>query len=271
MIKNKTSKMRYKKFMWHVQAHLVNTAMLNTSSNAGDRNLTMFDKFQRFEAFSFALKNGFRNDYKKQLRIIFLKMRNKVSISNILPEMRALALMYGYDTKDDADWNYLWQLYVEAEVDADRKLLMKAFSQFKDKDKINKILLNSLDEKMMRIQDTIPMLANIVRVHARKDTWEFVVKNYKRFRERYGGGYQFGQLMSEVAGGFSSPEAYKEVKDFFKKHPIGKKNSMTEKQILEKIQNNIHKHSSHDSQVYMKHIESWVNKELEKVKLKRKL
>ena len=47
-----------------------------------------------------------------------------------------------------------------------------------------RILLNSLDEKMMRIQDTIPMLANIVRVHARKDTWEFVVKNYKRFRER---------------------------------------------------------------------------------------
>ena len=54
--------------------------------------------------------------------------------------MRALALMYGYDTKDDADWNYLWQLYVEAEVDADRKLLMKAFSQFKDKDKINKLV-----------------------------------------------------------------------------------------------------------------------------------
>ena len=44
--------------------------------------------------------------------------------------------MYGYNSTNDAHWNYLWQLYTMSGVDADRKIIMRAFAQFKEKDKV---------------------------------------------------------------------------------------------------------------------------------------
>lgn len=36
----------------------------------------------------------------------------------------------------------------------------------------------------MRVQDTIPMLANIVKLGSRKQVWDFFVKRYEDFKER---------------------------------------------------------------------------------------
>lgn len=58
------------------------------------------------------------------------------SLKGLSPENRALALMYGYNSTNDAHWNYLWQLYSMSGVDADRKIIMRAFAQFKEKDKV---------------------------------------------------------------------------------------------------------------------------------------
>ena len=47
------------------------------------------------------------------------------------------------------------------------------------------MLKKSLDKDTMRIQDTIPFLANVVKMGSRNQVWEFVVKNYETFSDRY--------------------------------------------------------------------------------------
>lgn len=47
-----------------------------------------------------------------------------------------------------------------------------------------RILERSLDKNTMRVQDTIPLLANIVKIGSRQQVWDFVVKNYDNFRDR---------------------------------------------------------------------------------------
>lgn len=52
--------------------------------------------------------------------------------------------MYGYNSTNDAHWNYLWQLYSMSGVDADRKIIMRAFAQFKEKDKVEQYENNTI-------------------------------------------------------------------------------------------------------------------------------
>ena len=59
------------------------------------------------------------------------------SLIGLSPENRALALMYGYNSTNEKDWDFLWKLYEKSEVDTDRKIIMKALAQFKEKEKIN--------------------------------------------------------------------------------------------------------------------------------------
>lgn len=47
-----------------------------------------------------------------------------------------------------------------------------------------RILNKSLNRNTMRVQDTIPMLANIVKLGSRKQVWDFFVKRYEDFKER---------------------------------------------------------------------------------------
>jgi len=262
MLPDKNDKIKYKKYIWKLQSHLVNIDMLECGEKAVKRNLTIFERLQRFEAFSFALKHHFCKKYRKKIEECFQDMVHEKDMKNMTSENRALALMYGYNATNEMHWNHLWKLYSTSEVDADRKIVMRAFAQFRDHDKINLILQKSLDTSTMRLQDTIPMLSNIVKMGSRKLVWDFVVKHYERFKERYGGGYQLGQLMSEVAGGFNSHDMLKEVKAFLKIHPIGAKGSRTELQVLEKINNNIHRHSDGESnRRTIKKIKDWLEEE----------
>lgn len=63
-------------------------------------------------------------------------------MKNMTSENRALALMYGYNATNEMHWNHLWKIYSTSEVDADRKIVMRAFAQFRDHDKINLYVIN---------------------------------------------------------------------------------------------------------------------------------
>ena len=51
-------------------------------------------------------------------------------------ELRALAIVFGSDPKNDDDFKFLWKKYVNTPLDAERRYIMKAFSRVKDKKKL---------------------------------------------------------------------------------------------------------------------------------------
>ena len=51
-------------------------------------------------------------------------------------ELRALAIVFGSNPKNDDDFNFLWKTYVNTPLDAERRFIMKAFSRVKDKKKL---------------------------------------------------------------------------------------------------------------------------------------
>lgn len=61
---------------------------------------------------------------------------------------------------------------------------------------------------------------------------------------------------------------FTQVKKFLTKHSLGKKGSRTERQVLEKMKNNMDKHISSVSDKKSDKIESWVKKEIKKIESK---
>ena len=51
-------------------------------------------------------------------------------------ELRALAIVFGSNPKNEDDFKFLWKTYVETPLDAERRFIMKAFSRVKDKRKL---------------------------------------------------------------------------------------------------------------------------------------
>merc|ERR1719450_1383859 len=223
MMNDKEVKAKYKKYVWRLQTHLVNESMLNINITRDNTSLTLFERVQRMEAFSYGLKNNITRKYKSRLEDIFEEMvHHGDRLPGLSPEIRALAITYGHDSSDDRHWDFLWKLYVNSPVDTDRKIVMKAFALYRDKDRVTQMPEKSLDTNTMRVQDTIPFLSIIVKISSRKQVWDYVTKNYQHFKDRYSGGYHLGQLLGEIASGFTKEEELKEdfvsFRGYFQRH-----------------------------------------------------
>lgn len=46
------------------------------------------------------------------------------------------------------------------------------------------MLDKSLDTNTIRVQDTIPFISIIVKISSRKQVWDYVTKNYQKFKDR---------------------------------------------------------------------------------------
>eukprot|EP00795_Rhopilema_esculentum_P007813 gene7813-13677_t len=254
IIQNKKIKKLYKKYFWYLMSHLVDKSMLDARNKAPT---DPYEVFQRFDTFSFVMKYNFRKDFKEKLGDLFQDIKNNETNSDLSAELRALAMVFGSDPKDDEDFDFLWQSYVNAPLDAERRFIMKAFSRVKDKKK--------LQMQKVRVQDTIPLMMTLVKLGGRKQVWEFIENNFDGLAKRYGGRYQLGSLVAEVAGGFYKKKDYERVKKFISTHSLGEKGSRTEKQVLEKMKTNVDKHSSSTAKTKSEKIEKWIKKEIRKL------
>ena len=70
------------------------------------------------------------------MNIFLFFIAPRYRIPGLSAELRALAIIFGFDPKDDDDFKYLWKTYVETPFDSDRRFIMKAFSRVKDKKKL---------------------------------------------------------------------------------------------------------------------------------------
>uniref|UniRef100_A0A7M5XDN7 Aminopeptidase n=2 Tax=Clytia hemisphaerica TaxID=252671 RepID=A0A7M5XDN7_9CNID len=269
LVQDKKLKLKYMKYIWYLQSNLIIPQMVRDRSDVSQ--FTAFERMQRFDTMSFGLKFNLSGEVKNETRKVFNSLVSTNSSSDdISPENRALALMYGFNPNSTDHLSYLWKLFKESPLDSDRRILMRSIPQFRSQ--INQTLEKSLNTSITRVQDSISLLASLVKNGFRKEVWDFFIKNYDVFHKRYGGGYQMGQLFGEVAGGFTTQDMYKTVEKFLEDHPIGAKGSRSNMLVMEKIKNNINRHSNSTSNTHVANqIKDWLDNESNKTGNKRTL
>ncbi|XP_068748883.1 glutamyl aminopeptidase-like [Montipora capricornis] len=232
---SKNNRPLYKKFLWHLQDHLID--FLGTKDTGSDQKRSF-----RYDVLSEAMKSGQRKDINEIFTLLFnrLKKRSFESLPNVGPNFRYLAFSFGANKSNEKDWDYLWSVYQQSPFDADRKYLMTVITSF-DTDSIrSRNLLLSLDDSKVRPQDSLYWIEQINKGTSKPDPrWSFIVSNWKTLARRYGGTYKLGNLVKAVAGSFHTTKQLKMVKDTFKALPSGELALRAQKQTLEKIRRNI--------------------------------
>ncbi|KAF1744916.1 hypothetical protein MXB_909 [Myxobolus squamalis] len=184
----------------------------------------------------FALKHNFAAEEKKKLRKLFKYLVSKNLPGYPNPEIRTLALIFGYKREKEREFYVQWKLYMDSTSDFDKKILLKNLATFSDI-KLNKINLeNAFNQSMVKIQDGLLFLANILKQALTfKNSWEYVTSKWEILLERYGSDSELTEFLLNLVNFFDNDEKLSTILEFIKS-----KNYSTEllsiKRIYEKIE-----------------------------------
>ncbi|KAL9980013.1 hypothetical protein ACROYT_G008544, partial [Oculina patagonica] len=232
---NKPHKLLYKKFLWHLQDHLID--LVGEKDTGTDQ-----ERYFRYDVLSEAMKSGQRKDIKKRFACLFSQLKNTSlgSLPGVGSNFRNLAFSFGVNKSSEEDWDFLWSVYQQSPFDADRKFLMNVITSFNTDNIRSRNLLFSLDKNKVRPQDSLYWIEQINKGNGKIDArWDFIVKYWKTLARRYGGSYKLGNLIKAVAGSFHTEDQLKMVKDFFGSLTPGEIAVRAQSKTLEKIQRNI--------------------------------
>ena len=138
---------------------------------------------------------------------------------------------------DERTYKQLLQLYSTTQIPEEKRILLAALGQFKDPGIIKRYLDFSLTSKV-RIQDLLIVFSSVAaNTHSREILLQWMKRNWEKIKKYE----KSGKILMTMLESFITPHVdknkAKELKDFFKKHPL--KYKMTLNRSFEKVERNI--------------------------------
>ena len=170
----------------------------------------------------------------KELLASFLKT------GELSPDLRGPVYMIAAENGGGTDYENLFGIYRKSGLQEEKVRVLRALTRFPQREIIGRALAFSLSADV-RAQDAFIVLAGFgSNRHARKLAWEFIKRNWKMLVKRYasGGLGLMTRIIDGATSGFTSPEALRDIENFFKSHPVpGTERAM--KQSVEAVRANI--------------------------------
>jgi puromycin-sensitive aminopeptidase len=127
------------------------------------------------------------------------------------------------------------QLAEKFDLQEEKVRIHGALTRFQQPNLITRALELSLDQDVIRIQDTPRIIMGMAaNPSALRITWEFMKDNWKEFDRRYGGGGFAVMRLVSITGAFNTIEDLHDVKAFFDANPVPAA-TRTVEQSLERI------------------------------------
>ena len=159
--------------------------------------------------------------------------------SSLAPVLRSVVYGLAAQAGDGATHKMLRRMAGEASLQEEKVRLLMSMARFRERSLLERTIQMSLTAEV-RPQDTVTLVGAVAsnRYGGREIAWEYVKSNWAEFDRRYGsGGFAMMRLVS-ITGGFTTPEARRDVEGFFKSHPTPSA-TRTIQQSLERIDLNI--------------------------------
>ncbi|KAL9985907.1 hypothetical protein ACROYT_G008360 [Oculina patagonica] len=137
-------------------------------------------------------------------------------------------------------WMEVFKRFQSEAVPSEKRKLMYALTNSRNKGILTRLLGFSLDETKIRSQDSVAVIDSIARnPEGRLIAWKFVQDNYDKLFNRYGkGSFDFSRLIKSNTAHFNTEEMKTQVSQFFAKVDQGS-GERAVRQSLESIDTNI--------------------------------
>jgi aminopeptidase N len=137
------------------------------------------------------------------------------------PDLLSSLSMAVARTGDASDFELLLQHYQQETAPQLKNTFLGALGRFRQPELVSRTLEMSLDPEVVRPQDTILVLATLMRSRdARELAWKFIRDKWPVLLERYGaGGHMLEYIPQFVGGAFATHDKAKAVGEFFAANP----------------------------------------------------
>ena len=159
--------------------------------------------------------------------------------SSLAPVLRSVVYGLAAQAGDGATHDMLRRMAGEASLQEEKVRLLMSMARFRERPLLERTIQMALSAEVQP-QDTVTLVGAVAsnRYGGREVAWEYVKSNWAEFDRRYGsGGFAMMRLVG-ITGGFTTPEARRDVDEFFQAHPVPAA-TRTIRQSLERIDLNI--------------------------------
>ncbi|XP_076439260.1 endoplasmic reticulum aminopeptidase 1-like isoform X2 [Babylonia areolata] len=163
------------------------------------------------------------------------------SLSSLPKNQRAVVCNTGVRFGDEADWQSMFRRYTQSTTPTEKNQFFTALTYTTDPRRIQLFLRDSLNESIVRSQDTGKVIDYFGGSHAGQIyAWRFLEQNWDTYYKRYAiSSFTLGRILTSVIAPFNTQFDYDEVKQFFQGKDLAS-GTMGLKQSLEMVQTHIH-------------------------------
>ncbi|XP_066912412.1 glutamyl aminopeptidase-like isoform X1 [Clytia hemisphaerica] len=217
------------------------------------------DKYLRGSALRLAVSHGDKEAIKKG-KELFNKWKDSKGKDSIPPNLRSAVYLAAIKYGGQEEWNYMYNEFRTTSFPSEERKLMFALADTQDQKQLEKYLKMSMDNKIIRSQDTCSVIEHIAgNPKGRELAYNFVEKNWDTLFERYGtGSFDMSRLVKAVFGRYKTKAKLEKVKKFLGSHKMGS-GKLASKQAIAAVKNHIAWLKKNG-----KKVESWLKKQVQK-------
>ncbi|XP_032683709.1 glutamyl aminopeptidase-like isoform X6 [Odontomachus brunneus] len=159
----------------------------------------------------------------------------------IPPDIRDVVYATGIKYGGEEAWFRCWETYQKTEVSSERQILLQALGVTTDTWLLQRYLLLSLNQDLIRAQDIGTVVWSVAsNENGRHLAWRHIKAYWPNIQILFGNvSVAMSSLITDVVPFFNTEYDYREISEFFKHVEVGS-GMRTLKQSLEKIKSNIH-------------------------------
>ncbi|KAG8575326.1 hypothetical protein GDO81_009519 [Engystomops pustulosus] len=185
----------------------------NKTNDWNIRPATLQDQYSEINAVSMACSYGIRECGELATRLFNLWKNSNVN--GIHPNLRSAIYCEAIARGGEEEWNFALEQYRNTTNAQEADKLRAGLACSKEPWILNRLLEFSLDSTIIRKQDTVSTITNVVNnVIGQNLAWDFVRANWGKIYQQFGGSSSFGNLITGVTKRFSTEFELYQLKQF---------------------------------------------------------
>uniref|UniRef100_UPI0037E90B65 aminopeptidase Ey-like n=1 Tax=Semicossyphus pulcher TaxID=241346 RepID=UPI0037E90B65 len=138
----------------------------------------------------------------------------------IAPNLRSVVYCSAMAAGDEAEWEFAWSQYKNANIASEASKLMAALACTNNTQLLERYLSYTLNPAMIRKQDATSVITSVAsNIVGQSLAWDFVREQWEYMFTQYGvGSFSFASMISGVTARFSTPAELQQLEEFVDEH-----------------------------------------------------
>nr|QBI71869.1 aminopeptidase A isoform X2 [Plutella xylostella] len=187
----------------------------------------------------------------RELFLSWLDSRGTAGAKDMEPDLRSIVYFYGMKSASQAEWDKVWQLFLEERDPQEQQKLRHALSAPANTNILRKYLTLAWDQNNVRTSDYLIVVQYIANnPSGRALIWDEIRAKWPEYVKRFSLNSRYlGNLIPGISSTFDTEVKLQEMESFFSQYPEAGAGEAARRRALETLRGNIRWRETHEPTV----------------------